>query len=84
MTNAQAAAWSAFREAYNATGYAMPDDHRHSPAFVIGIGSFYNEREQDYETVVVRFHPDGRREGITDALSASHFASDARTEGRRI
>ena len=84
MTNAQARAWAAFRDAYNATGYEMPADHRHSPSFVIGIGSFQAIGTREDVTAVVRFHPDGRREAITDLLAASHFAQDARNEGRRI
>lgn len=84
MTKAQAERWAAFRDTYNAQGYEMPADHRHSPAVVIGIGSFEAIGTREDVTVVVRLHPDGRREAITDLQSAYHFADDARSEGRRI
>ena len=83
-SNAQATAWAAFRDAYRATGYVMPADHRHSPGMVIGIGELWLPYDREYVTVVSRFFPDGHKEAVTDVFSAAHFAADARNEGRRI
>jgi len=87
MNNAQARMLADVRNAWDRSGaYEMPETHRHSPGMLI-VWTESRDRygsPGDYVSTVIRLHPDGRREAITDALSASHFLRDAREEGRRI